>query len=345
MYQTLKAAYRRAFITDHPVMLMIGHLRQPKRFVRLALYDQVFGKLPLLSRARPALPASGPIDEAFVEKAYGDIRDQGISIFPGLFAKQAQALREQYMRPLEAYEEFDRYDRIFFNPTCNDLISSFILNETFLVLAAKYMRCQPYLRLGPSLAVLKAAHTTIPKLGIPHGLDANGWHIDTPTLFGFHLILNDTSATDTRMRYALGSHKVRRSSSGLRSEESIERRYKVLDCVGPAGTLYIFDHAGLHRAHGVQGSARATFEFYFTAGNQCFAIEQMRWALEIDKMRGKPDRQHLGDGMFDPIQPGPALTPLQREALRAMMEKKKWKESANSRARTKFLANPPSMAG
>ena len=343
MYNALKSVYRKAFITDHPLMLAIGNLRQPRRFIQLAMHDQIVGKIPLLSRTRPMVPPTGPIDGALIEKAYADIREKGIAIFPGLLADKARELRARYMRADSEYDEFDRYDRIFFNPTSNELISSIVLNETFLALAGKFLGCQPYLRLGPSLAVLKPEHTTIPKYGVPHGLEQSGWHIDTPTLFGFHLIVNDTRPGDTRMRYAMGSQTVRRSSSGLRSEESIESRYPVLDCYGPAGTVYIFDHNGLHRAHGVKGSLRSTFEFYYTAGNSCFSIEMMRWAFEIDKLRGKPDRQHLGDGMMDPIRLNDAMTPLQRETLRAMMEKKKWKESAQSRARGKNADKAPSM--
>lgn len=338
MYDMLKNAYRKALVTDHPLVLTLANLRQPQRIIRLAMYDQVIGRLPLISKTRPAKAIKGPIDQAFVDHAHATIDEKGIVVFPGLFADVARQLRERYMRAEKDYEAFDRYERTFFNPTCNQLISSFILREEFLVLAAKYMRCQPYLRLGPSLAVLKPEHTTVAKLGVPHGLEESSWHIDTPTLFGFHLILNDTTAANTRMRYAIGSHKVRRSVSGVRSEESVEARYDIVDCIGPAGTLYIFDHNGLHRKHAVAGSLRATFEFYYTAGNQCFSVEQMRWSIEVDKKRGKPDRQVCGEGMQDAIHLNESMSPIQREALREMIEKKDWTETENSRARGNYEA-------
>lgn len=333
MYHALKDAYRKALATDNSMMLALANIRQPKRFIKLAMYDQIFGHLPFVSRSQPAESANGPIDQAFVNDTFQIIKEKGIAIFPGRFADVARELRERYMRAEQNYESFDRYERTFFNPTCNDLISSFILKEDFLVLAAKYMRCQPYLRLGPSLAVLKPEHTTVTKLGVPHGLEESSWHIDTPTLFGFHLILNDTDENSTRMRYAVGSHKVRRAVSGIRSEESVNSRYDIIDCIGPAGTLYIFDHNGLHRKHGVADNLRATFEFYFTAGNQCFSIEQMRWSIEIDKKRGKPDRQQCGEGMYDSIHISDSMSAIQRKALQAMIEKKNWTESSNSRAR------------
>lgn len=343
MRQQIRDLYRKAFVTDHPLMLLIGNLRRPSRFFKLAQYDQAFGlaadsfKIPFVSKTRKPLDASGPVDAEFMEKAFRGLKENGMAIFPGLFAKEAAEIRQRYMQDLDSYEQFDRYDSTFLNPTCNEFISSFILSETFLTLVGRYMGCQPYLRLGPVVRVIRPSHTTVPELGIPNGLDSVPWHIDTPTMVGFHLILNDVDDNDTHMKLAKKSHRKMYSESGIRPEDSIVGKYEIEECVGPAGTLYIFDHNSFHRPHFVENSIRATFEFYFTAGNQCFSIEQMRWAIDIDKERGKPDRQKLGEGMDGQVELGDKLSALQKEALRAMVEKTSWEESEKSRSRAKAV--------
>ena len=97
-----------------------------------------------------------------------------------------------------------------------------------------------------------------------------------------HLILHDTAADGTRMLFANRSHRVPRSASGVRTEENVTSRYSITDCAGPRGTLYMFDNSGLHRPHAVANSLRATFEFYFTPGNN---IQNMAHAQPENDIR------------------------------------------------------------
>lgn len=320
MYSNLKSLYRKAIVTDHPLMVLASNLRAPKRYCRRLAYDQVIGKVPFISKSSPARPTSGPIDEKTIETAVTSIRSQGIVSFPCYFAEIASKIRDRYARPEEEYEAANRYERIFFGPTGSSLITDLILNETMLSIAARYFRCQPYLRQGPALATLKPADTTVPRHGEFNGLEDWPWHIDTPNLLSFHLILNDTSDSGTRMRYAMGSHNINRPASGIRSEEIISNRYELFECCGPAGTLYIFDNNGFHRPHAVANSTRLTFEFYFTPGNQIFSMNQMRTLVEVDAERGKRDRQFYGDGVFDDIEIRDDFSPIQREALKKIVE-------------------------
>jgi hypothetical protein len=168
--------------------------------------------------------------------------------------------------------------------------------------------------------VLYPRRTTVPEFWADNGLKDWPWHIDTPNLLSFHVLLNDTDENGTRMLYAKGSHRSIRAVAGIRTEESVLRRFSIFNCCGPKGTLYIFDNNGLHRPHAVANSMRATFEFYFTPGNQIYSMRKMRAILEEDKARGKRDLQRYGDGIDDEIRIPAWASPLQAEALRAMMK-------------------------
>lgn len=321
MHPTLKELYRTAVVTDNPLMVALSNIRAPKRYLRRLAYDQIFGKIPFISRSAPACAARGPVDEKMVETAVSGLRKDGIVCFPGRYADIAGRLRERYARPEEEYEPANRYERTFFGPTGSSMLTEMVLDETILSIAARYLRCQPYLRHGAALAILKPADTTVPQHGVFNGLQDWPWHIDTPNLLSFHLLMNDTSMSDTRMRYAKGSHWINRAASGIRSEELVTARNEIFECCGPAGTLYIFDNNGFHRPHAVANSMRMTFEFYFTPGNQIFSMQKMRTIVEEDKSRGKRDLQFFGDGIFDEIEVSDRFSPLQREALTKIIEK------------------------
>ena len=321
MLQTAKSLYRAAIATDHPLMVLLSNIRAPKRYMRRLLYDQIYGKLPFVSRTIPAPVATGRIDTAMVGTAVSALKADGIVSFPGYFADIAGQLKDRYARPEADYESANRYERVFFGPTGHPLLTDIVLDETLLSIAAGYLKSQPYLRHGASLAVLKPADTMVLKHGVANGLDDWPWHIDTPNLLSFHILLNDSTEEDTRMRYAKGSHKINRPASGIRSEELITGRYEIFECCGPAGTIYIFDNNGFHRPHAVGNSMRMTFEFYFTPGNQIFSMQQMRNIVESDDARDKRDLQSYGDGVYDDIVLADSFSPLQREALMAILKK------------------------
>lgn len=321
MLTKLKSMYRRAVVTDHPLMVLLSNVRAPRRYGRRVAYDQVFGKIPFISKSRPAQLAAGPVDREMVDHAVSTIRSRGVVSFPGHFAGQAARLRERYARPESEYEAANLYYRTFFGPTGSAPITDLSLDETMLSIAAEYMGCQPYLRHGAALVVLKPADTTVPQYGVFNGLEDWPWHIDTPNLLSFHVLLNDIDENDSHMLYAEGSHKVNRAASGIRSEELIAGRNEIYPCCGPAGTVYIFDNNGFHRPHAVANSMRMTFEFYFTPGNQIFSMQQMRSIVESDADHGKRDQQNNGEGMFDEIEIPDSFSPIRREALLKTIKK------------------------
>lgn len=329
MLAKLKSIYRRAVVTDHPLMVSLTNVRAPRRYGRRVVYDQVFGKIPFISKSRPAQAAGGPVDREMVDHAVSTLKSRGVVSFPGHFAEVAARIRAQYAKPESEYEAANLYYRTFFGPTGGALITDLSLDETMLAIASEYMGCQPYLRHGAALAILKPADTTVPQYGVFNGLQDWPWHIDTPNLLSFHILLNDIDENDSHMLYAVNSHKINRAASGIRTEELITGRNEIYPCCGPAGTVYIFDNNGFHRPHAVADSMRMTFEFYFTPGNQIFSMQQMRSIVASDAARGKRDKQFDGDGMFDEIEIPESFSPIQREALAKIIEKTE-QESLNS---------------
>ena len=297
-------------------MLLVGNLRAPQRSLSKLRYDQLVGRVPFISKSVPAEPAAGPVDREVVEKCVRGLEQEGIAILPGFFDEEAMLLWDAYVEDKSKWPAGDFYYRTFFGPLGNPLFARIALDETVLSVAASYFRCQPYLRCGPSVTILHPQHDTDSTTqDPPYGLETWPWHVDTPNLISMHLILNDTTPEDTRMLFANKSHCVMRSASGIRSEENITSRYNVTDCVGPRGTLYMFDNGGLHRPNAVANSIRATFEFYFTPGNNIQNMERMRTFIELDAASGKRDKQFYGDGAFDEVRIPADFSALQRETL------------------------------
>jgi hypothetical protein len=329
MMAKLKSLYRRAVVTDNPLMLLVSNMRSPRRYTRRVVYDQAFGKIPFISKSSPAQPVGAPVDRETVDRAVSTLRSRGVVSLPGHFAELAAKIRAEYAKPESEYEPVNAYYRTFFGPTGSSLITDLSLDENMLSIAAEYMGCQPYLRHGAALAILKSIDTTVPEYGVFNGLEDWPWHIDTPNLLSFHVIMNDLTEEDTHMRYAVGSHRVNRAASGIRSEELMTGRHEIYPCCGPAGTVYIFDNNGFHRPHAVGNSMRMTFEFYFTPGNQIFSMQQMRNIVESDAARGKRDKQFNGVGMFDEIEIPESFSPIQRESLMKIIEKTKQEEASS----------------
>ena len=138
MLNGLKKVYRKAFVTDHPAVLLIGNLRAPQRIVKRIEYDQVVGRVPLISKSVPAKPATGPIDEETVETCLRSLRDEGIAILPGYFAEEAGQMWDTYIGGEDRWPAGDFYYRTFFGPLGNPLFARVALNETILTIAARH---------------------------------------------------------------------------------------------------------------------------------------------------------------------------------------------------------------
>ncbi|GEM_PF-1025092 len=95
------------------------------------------------------------------------------------------------------------------------------------------------------------------------------WHHDARgRKLNVMFLLTDTTATDQRLTYVTGSHRMvhslKRCLCNSYSSEEIDRKrakhseWKVVECAGPAGTLVLFDGNGLHRGNRNLGAVRDT---------------------------------------------------------------------------------------
>jgi len=83
-------------------------------------------------------------------------------------------------------------------------------------------------------------------------------------------LLTDVPEGGQRMSYVLGSHRQRRHFSSYRetrfSDEQARRCGPVLECAGPAGTVFLFDTNGIHRGNRNRGPLRDTVTGQYSAG-------------------------------------------------------------------------------
>ncbi len=83
-------------------------------------------------------------------------------------------------------------------------------------------------------------------------------------------LLTDVSPVGQRMSYMAGSHLMRHVGSTYEESRFSEDRAlecgRLVECIGPAGTVVIFDTNGLHRGNRNWGATRDTLVGAFSAG-------------------------------------------------------------------------------
>jgi ectoine hydroxylase-related dioxygenase (phytanoyl-CoA dioxygenase family) len=101
--------------------------------------------------------------------------------------------------------------------------------------------------------------------------DSYQWHHDMKGKYVKAMwLLTDVPRDGQRMTYAAGSHRVKRR--GLRYEDSrstereARRSGELVECVGPAGSVVLFDTNGLHSGNRNKGPRRDVVFSVFSAG-------------------------------------------------------------------------------
>lgn len=97
------------------------------------------------------------------------------------------------------------------------------------------------------------------------------WHYDTVNMLQYSLLLNNVTESGTHMQVAIGDHKRHRThlhdNDYWYSDEYIDKNLDIAHCVGPKGTLYLFDSNAVHRLNLSKNSLRLDFKVMFTPGN------------------------------------------------------------------------------
>lgn len=212
-------------------------------------------------------------EDVDVEKSIAAIRENGLVQFPGY-------LRRELLIPLrEAFDELigcrnigDRYGDPDSQSAQDFTDFSFplleaALDSTLLQIIAGYY--------GKPFALGRAdAHRILPtRIYRDHSFQ---WHHDARgKQVKAQILLTDVGADGQRMTYLKGSHRTyyshwRGKGMGSRFEQDVTKDAKlaahIVDVVGPAGTITLFDTNGLHSGNRNNSYTRDTLTFYYSTG-------------------------------------------------------------------------------
>lgn len=297
-------------------VLAVKNFLAPERLMTRARYGQALRFPARLSKAERAGAAPPNVDRGLVSLLAANLRREGVVQLPGDHSSLAQAIAERYGATADEHEPADDYLRTFLDPTTDPDALAFITDPLLLSVLAAHYGAQPFLRDAPTVNITYPNITLEEVRG--HTTDwASNWHWDTPNLLSVHVMISEIEPDGTRMLYARGSHKrphVRMGGTDrFYSEEYVRSRYTIFDCAGTVGSAFVFDNNGLHRLEPIKDRFRASFEFYFTPGNDIVSLEKRRASEQTDRIRihedlAAPERREL-----------PALAPLQRRALAGLL--------------------------
>lgn len=119
-----------------------------------------------------------------------------------------------------------------------------------------------------------------------YGNFADDWHVDSIYNLQFHILLKDTSSSDTRMLFAKGKKVSFFERFCLyASEEYVKNNFEIVELVGKKGTVIIFDGSvHWHRLFPVKDKKRYTSSVLFTRGQQVCDPKIYNEKLLIDKL-------------------------------------------------------------
>ena len=248
--------YDKYFGSDNTFVLFLKNSLRPKPLVKKIQ----FGQLPY------HLGIGKPLHQ--LDPDYRELAREGIVSFPALYPGLADEILEHYDFEREILENSGKYSRIGVGIDHSDILSVVVNDKILSLLEMRYKR-QPYLRQLPRV------NSTFPRKEdrekrAEFGYNTN-WHYDTPNQMTAHLLLNDVGEDSCHMLYAKKSHLKMRTNLNqddyFYSEEYVRGKYELFKCIGPKGTLIVFDPNGLHRLNIVEDTHRMHLHLNYTPGN------------------------------------------------------------------------------
>lgn len=208
------------------------------------------------------------------QKSLSDLNENGVTIITGFFANEADDILSNYSEFFNEYKKNNKDYKRLFSLRLDPLLFRKLLSDDLVSLLCDYKKTQLYLRSSPGLNITYPGFNDITthdmKISQNNETDfANFFHLDTPHLVQYHILLKDIDINDPHMLYAKKSHK---HYFGMRyriaTEEYVRRNYEIGHCIGPKGTVYLFDGgSGMHRLFSTKEGFRMTMDFMFTPGN------------------------------------------------------------------------------
>lgn len=262
-----KYFYGRYFGTDHLFVLIVKNLLRPNRIIKKLIYRQIVPipfALCVATKAKelPELPDEWKF---YLET----LKSDGIVFIPGFFKERSKLINQRYKLNKQEFPASSHYYRFSGDLGDVDLLS-IVVEPMMLAMLSEYYGCQPYYRQLPGINV---THSGDEQVGYN-----DFWHYDTVNQMTAHILLSDTTDSDSCMLYAKGSHRTHRqyisTNDYYYSEKYMNDHFKIIPCVGESGTLIIFDPNGLHRADLKANTFRSHFHLNLVPGNDLFKGEQ-----------------------------------------------------------------------
>lgn len=198
------------------------------------------------------------------------LEENGIVVLEGKFPELADYLEAEYFSRLNGEMPMGGFPHLKPDPVTERTknmgtrtgridfsdrkLDPILFDADLLGIIYNYYRRQPFYRHRPTLAANQATSGDFAKQEIQ-----TKYHIDLFRQVSFMFLCNDVTVDDTHLQYAAGSHTEWRKNWDRFSytDEDIEKRYRIIDAVGPKGTLIVFDagsgyHRGLHKPNTVR---------------------------------------------------------------------------------------------
>lgn len=210
-----------------------------------------------------------------------ELRENGVVVIPAFRPDVADALNENVFSVLEGRRQrvggqilniMELGERNKTSGTTTTIVSyrdpllePVLWDRELCGLIYNYYQRQPYYR-DQAVAVMNAPVADVNQR-IEH---SSKFHSDLFHQITFQFLVDDLAASDTRLQYAVGSHREKKFSRDRFAYDDAEvtKRYTIKDCVGPKGTMVIMDAgAGLHRGTYVPGTRRKMIHTLVTTGH------------------------------------------------------------------------------
>ncbi|MSR78443.1 MAG: hypothetical protein EXS63_09540 [Candidatus Omnitrophica bacterium] len=246
------------------------NLRKPQKFFKKIAYGQ-FVPLPQLIKLSRPTPKDFKIS-AEARDILDRFKQDGIVILPGYFPEYAKHIMAKYqIDPCKVdFSSQGQGKKIALNSYDAETIK--VLADPLIIqIFSGVYGCQPFVREVPVIAMVRPYETQPRTRQMPQNERPGtvGWHYDTANMLSVGILLNDISKEDTRMQIAKKARRKHRVKLTDRfySDEIIEEHFEIVDCYGPAGTVYLFDPNAPHRRYEVKDSCRVSIYTSYTPGN------------------------------------------------------------------------------
>jgi len=271
---------------------VIGHLRDPRRYIQYLRYHPTF---KLFTKGEKPSSWVGEILQADVrlKQALVDLNENGVAIIDQYFDNKTCDLLEELFELAEYKKEMDKVDptntpppltQNFLDIWCDKGLCAVMQSHSGRFM---YARDYPhFFYVNPLLNQMPTRKYSKDNTDFQYLLH---WHYDHLHLIQISILLHDIGEEDTHMM-ALGGRGARLFSPfplgkdyDLSDETVNEEKQNIIRCIGKRGTVYFHNGNVMHRAHWVKGSARKLIKLAYCPGtNILFNCNQVSALLKDD---------------------------------------------------------------